>query len=89
VYFAGDTDVFGDMALIRELYAPELVVLPIGDAYTMGPRAAALAVKLLQPKAVIPCHYGTFPVLTGTPAELAALVDCQVLTLTPGEPIIW
>lgn len=89
VYFAGDTDVFGDMALIRELYAPELVVLPIGDAYTMGPKAAALAVKLLQPKTVIPCHYGTFPVLTGTPAELAGLVDCPVLTLTPGEPIIW
>jgi L-ascorbate metabolism protein UlaG (beta-lactamase superfamily) len=88
-YFAGDTDVFGDMALIRELYAPELVVLPIGDVYTMGPRAAAVAARLLQPKVIVPAHYGTFPVLTGTPAELQALVDARVWVLEAGQPATW
>jgi L-ascorbate metabolism protein UlaG (beta-lactamase superfamily) len=88
-YFAGDTDVFGDMALIREIYAPELAVLPIGDVYTMGPRAAAVAARLLQPKTIIPAHYGTFPVLTGTPAELQALVEAQVWVLEPGQPVTW
>ncbi|MCA2964390.1 MAG: metal-dependent hydrolase [Acidobacteriaceae bacterium] len=89
VYFAGDTDVFGDMALIRELHAPELVVLPIGDVYTMSPRGAAVAARLLQPKIIIPAHYGTFPPLTGTPAELQALVDVPVWRLTPGLPVTW
>jgi len=88
-YFAGDTDVFGDMALIRELHAPALAVLPIGDFYTMNPRGAAIATRLLQPQVVIPSHYGTFPVLTGTPAELQALVGCPVWTLEPGVPVTW
>jgi len=88
-YFAGDTDVFGDMALIRELHAPALAVLPIGDFYTMNPRGAAIAIRLLQPQVVIPAHYGTFPVLTGTPAELQALVECPVWTLEPGVPVTW
>ncbi|MCX7605160.1 MAG: metal-dependent hydrolase, partial [Bryobacteraceae bacterium] len=74
-YFAGDTAVFSDMALIAELYQPELAFLPIGDHFTMGPQQAALACRLLKVRTVIPMHYGTFPVLAGRPAELAALVE--------------
>ena len=70
LYASGDTNVFGDMALIRELYHPQTAILPIGDLYTMGPREAAKAVQLLQVSQVIPGHYGTFPALTGTPDEL-------------------
>ncbi len=69
-YHAGDTCVFSDMQLIRELYQPELAMLPIGDLFTMDPREAALACRFLQPSKVIPIHYGTFPVLTGTPEQL-------------------
>ena len=67
LYFAGDTRAFGDMRLIRELYRPDVAFLPIGDHFTMGPTEAALAVELLGVEDVIPMHYGTFPVLTGTP----------------------
>lgn len=74
-YFAGDTSVFGDMALIAELYQPELAFLPIGDHFTMGPQQAALACRLLKARTVIPMHYGTFPVLAGRPAELAQLLQ--------------
>jgi L-ascorbate metabolism protein UlaG (beta-lactamase superfamily) len=70
IYHAGDTAVFGDMRLIGELYEPELAILPIGGHYTMGPRDAALAVELLGVKHVLPIHYGTFPILAGTPDEL-------------------
>ena len=63
LYHAGDTAVFGDMKLIRELYRPEVAMLPIGGHYTMGPREAALAVRLLEPKVVLPLHFGTFPPL--------------------------
>ena len=88
IYHAGDTCVFGDMAIIRELYSPEICMLPIGDHYTMGPREAAYACKLLKPKSVIPMHFGTFPVLTGTPAELRKLApDVEVCELKPGETI--
>ncbi|MGC8667279.1 MAG: metal-dependent hydrolase [Chthonomonadales bacterium] len=69
-YHAGDTAVFGDMALIGELYRPNLAMLPIGDHYTMSPLEAAKAVRLLGAKHVIPMHFGTFPLLQGTPAEL-------------------
>lgn len=72
VYFAGDTDVFGDMDLIRRLHAPEVAFLPIGGHFTMGPAGAALAAKLLDVKTVLPIHYGTFPILAGTPDELVA-----------------
>ena len=65
IYFAGDTNVFGDMQLIRRLYAPQVAVLPIGDHYTMGPKEAALALELLGVDRCVPCHYGTFPILTG------------------------
>jgi len=70
LYHAGDTAVFGDMRLIADLYAPDLAILPIGGHYTMGPREAALAVGLLRVKHVMPIHYGTFPVLAGTPDQL-------------------
>lgn len=92
-YHAGDTNVFGDMRLIGELYRPELAILPIGGHYTMGPREAALATELLRAKHVLPIHYGTFPILAGTPdelqAELAArgLVDVTVHALKPGESL--
>jgi L-ascorbate metabolism protein UlaG (beta-lactamase superfamily) len=91
-YFAGDTNVFSDMALIRELYQPELVFLPIGDLYTMSPREAALACKLLQPKKVIPMHFGTFPPLTGRPQTLGELIagtGIAVWPLEPGKTVSW
>ena len=72
IYFAGDTNVFGDMALIRRIYAPDIAVLPIGDHFTMGPREAAVAAELIGAPRVIPSHYGTFPLLTGTPEMVAA-----------------
>lgn len=92
VYFAGDTNVFTDMALIRELYQPELAFLPIGDLYTMSPREAAKAVELLHVKRVIPMHFGTFPALTGTPAALAEKISgtgTTVWALEPGEKVAW
>jgi len=72
IYFAGDTDVFGDMDLIRQLHAPQVAFLPIGGHFTMGPAGAAQAAKLLGVKTVVPIHYGTFPILAGTPDELRA-----------------
>lgn len=89
LYHSGDTSVFGDMKLIAQLYKPEIAMLPIGGFYTMGPREAALAVEFLQPKKVLPIHFGTFPALTGTPKELAALIDSkiEVILCEPGEPI--
>jgi L-ascorbate metabolism protein UlaG (beta-lactamase superfamily) len=88
LYFAGDTALFGDMRLIRELYAPEIAFLPIGDHFTMGPAAAAKAAEFLGVRQVVPMHYGTFPMLTGTPGELKKLVEprgVDVLVLKPGE----
>jgi len=70
LYHAGDTNVFGDMALIRELYAPDAALLPIGGHFTMGPREAALACRMLGVREVVPMHFGTFPILNGTPEEL-------------------
>jgi L-ascorbate metabolism protein UlaG (beta-lactamase superfamily) len=88
IYHAGDTNVFGDMRIIRELYAPDIAMLPIGDHYTMGPREAAYACNLLQPKTVIPMHFGTFPVLVGTPGALQKLVpDVEVVAMKPGATI--
>jgi L-ascorbate metabolism protein UlaG (beta-lactamase superfamily) len=89
IYHAGDTNVFGDMAIIRELYSPDIAMLPIGDHYTMGPREAAYACKLLKPRTVIPMHFATFPMLTGRPADLAKLVDeVTVAEMHPGETIV-
>lgn len=85
LYHAGDTNVFGDMQIIRDLYAPEVCMIPIGDHYTMSPREAAYAVNLLKPKTVIPMHFGTFPVLTGRPSELQKLVPgVEVMEMKPG-----
>ena len=88
IYFAGDTSVFADMRLVGEMYRPTIAFLPIGDLYTMGPAQAAKACELLGVKQVVPMHYGTFPALTGTPAQLRALVaptGVQVAELQPGE----
>jgi len=88
IYFAGDTCVFGDMQLISRIYEPDLAVIPIGDHFTMGPREAAVALELLGVDRCVPCHYGTFPVLTGTPEELRKLASgCEILTPEPGETI--
>jgi L-ascorbate metabolism protein UlaG (beta-lactamase superfamily) len=87
LYHAGDTMVFGDMQLIRDLYHPEIALLPIGGHFTMDPKEAALAVRFLSPKTVLPLHFGTFPPLTGTPEQLASLVDksVEVVPWKPGE----
>ena len=89
IYFAGDTNVFGDMSLIGRIYSPDVAVLPIGDHYTMGPREAAVAIELLGVIRVVPCHYGTFPLLTGTPDALRELAPpgVEILAPEPGETI--
>ena len=88
VYAAGDTCVFSDMELIGRIYSPDVAILPIGGHYTMDPREAAVALDLLKVSRCIPCHYGTFPLLAGTPEELrAAAPDVEVLAQEPGEAI--
>jgi L-ascorbate metabolism protein UlaG (beta-lactamase superfamily) len=89
LYHAGDTAVFGDMKLIQKLYRPEVAMLPIGGHFTMGPREAAVAARLLAPKIILPLHFGTFPPLKGTPQELATLIDpeIQVVQWVPGEAV--
>ena len=88
IYHAGDTAVFGDMQIIRELYAPDIALLPIGDHYVMSPREAAYACKLLKPKVVVPMHFGTFPVLSGTPVQLKQLAkDVEVVEMKPGQTL--
>ncbi len=88
LYFAGDTNVFGDMGLIGRIYSPDVAVLPIGDHFTMGPREAAVALELLGVARCVPCHYGTFPLLHGTPAQLRELAPhVEVLEPKPGETI--
>ena len=87
-YFAGDTALFGDMRLIGEVHKPDVAFLPIGDHYTMGPDTAARACVMLGVRQVVPMHFGTFPVLTGTPERLQQLVEpsgIDVLVLKPGE----
>ncbi len=92
-YHAGDTNVFSDMQLIQRLYQPELAMLPIGDFFTMGPKEAALACEFLQPQLVIPMHYKTFPLLTGTAekfrAELGAGTPVRVHEMDAGEIFEW
>ena len=94
LYHAGDTNVFGDMKLIGELYHPDAACLPVGDHYTMGPREAAVAVRLLGCRTVIPMHFGTFPALTGSPGELRKLTSddaepagLDIVALKPGETV--
>ncbi len=91
VYHSGDTAVFGDMKIIGELYSPDLALLPIGDHYTMGPREAALAIRLLGVRHVVPMHFGTFPPLAGRPERLRELTQdisgLEIHALKPGESI--
>ncbi|MCC6446414.1 MAG: metal-dependent hydrolase [Armatimonadetes bacterium] len=92
LYHAGDTAVFGDMKLIAELYAPDLCILPIGGVFVMTPKEAALACRLLGARQVIPIHYGTFPILTGTPDQLQNLTrdipGLEIHVLKPGETLM-
>ena len=85
VYHMGDTDIFGDMALINELYAPDVIMVPVGDRFTMGPETAALAIRrFFKPRAVIPCHYGSFPIIEPTPDRfVAALEGSGILAVVP------
>jgi len=90
IYHAGDTALFGDMRLIAELYKPEVALIPIGGYYTMGPNEAAEGIRLIKPKAAIPMHYKTFPVLTQTADEFVRMVrerapDVRVIPLRSGE----
>jgi L-ascorbate metabolism protein UlaG (beta-lactamase superfamily) len=87
IYFAGDTCVFGDMQLIGRIYSPDLAVLPIGGHFTMDPREAAVALELIGTKRCVPCHYGTFPLLAGSPDDLRekSPSGVEVIALEPGE----
>lgn len=92
MYHAGDTNIFSDMKLIKEIYAPRLALLPIGDLFTMSPLEASYACRFVEPEIVIPMHYGTFPALTGTPEELKKLTadisGLEVAALKPGETLV-
>lgn len=87
IYYAGDTSLFGDMKLIGETFRPDIAVLPIGDRFTMGPQDAAIACEWLGVRQVIPMHWGTFPLLTGTPDTFRRHLrdDIQMLELRPGD----
>ena len=88
LYFAGDTCVFGDMALIARIYEPDVAVLPIGGHFTMDPREAAVALELLGVKRCVASHYGTFPILAGTPDQLRQLApDVEILAPEPGGSV--
>ena len=93
IYAAGDTNVFSDMAIYADLYQPQIAILPIGDYYTMGPREAAYAMKLLRAPTVIPAHYATFPMLTGNPQALRealgamGLGNVEVAAMQPGQTL--
>jgi L-ascorbate metabolism protein UlaG (beta-lactamase superfamily) len=89
LYVAGDTCVFGDMQLIARLYAPDVAILPIGGHFTMDPREAAVAIELLGVGRCIPCHYGTFGLLAGTPDQLREQLttDCEILAPDPGGTV--
>jgi L-ascorbate metabolism protein UlaG (beta-lactamase superfamily) len=92
IYHTGDTAVTYDMLIVGDLYQPELTILPIGDFFTMDPRQAAYALKLIRSKYAIPGHYGTFPILNGTPEQLRQHaqefgVHVEVIALKPGESV--
>ena len=88
LYFAGDTCVFGDMQLISRIYEPDVAILPIGGHFTMDPREAAVALELLGVDRCVPCHYGTFPILRGTPEELRELArGVEIIAPQPGETV--
>ena len=85
VYHMGDTAAFGDMALIQELHEPDILIVPVGDRFTMGAREASLAVRrFFRPKAVIPCHFGSFPIIAATADDfVAAMEGSGVQVVTP------
>jgi L-ascorbate metabolism protein UlaG (beta-lactamase superfamily) len=92
IYHAGDTQAFGDMALIRQLFRPDLAMLPIGGHFTMDPRGAALATELLGVSTVLPIHWGTFPLLAGTPSQLRDAIaarggTAEVIDWRPGDTV--
>jgi L-ascorbate metabolism protein UlaG (beta-lactamase superfamily) len=93
IYDSGDTALFGDMRLIAERWHPDLAILPIGGHYTMDPVDAAAAVEMLGVRHVLPVHYGTFPILAGTPERLReelgkrGVSDVEVFELQPGETL--
>ena len=91
LYHAGDTCVFGDMKIIGELYKPDLACLPIGYLFTMSPREAALAIRLLGVSHVVPMHFGTFPPLVGRPEDVQNLTQdvagLEIHALKPGESL--
>jgi len=88
IYFAGDTCVFTDMQLIGRIYAPDVAVLPIGGHFTMDPREAGVACELLGVRRVVPCHYGTFPLLAGTPDQLKQHAPgVEIHAIEPGESV--
>jgi|SRR5579884_1437632 len=87
IYFAGDTCAFGDMQLIARLHKPDVAVLPIGDHFTMGPEEAAVALELLGNPRCVPCHWGTWGLLAGTPDRLAELTSAQIERIEPGDSI--
>ncbi len=91
VYHAGDTALFGDMGLIRELYAPKVAMLPIGGRFTMDVDQALRAVKMIQPQFVIPMHYNTFDVITASPGKFQRMVEeeteAEVVIMEPGDEI--
>jgi L-ascorbate metabolism protein UlaG (beta-lactamase superfamily) len=91
IYHAGDTDVFGDMALIQKRYHPDLVLLPIGGNFTMDPKGAALAInEYLKPKFAIPMHYKTNPYNIGSPEDFEkylGITKTKVMVMTPGQTL--
>ncbi|MCH8494555.1 MAG: metal-dependent hydrolase [Balneolales bacterium] len=91
-YHLGDTNIFADLEFYGEMYKPDLIAVPIGDLYTMGPFEAALCCELINAPYAVPIHYGTFPLLQGTPEEFQAAAgeasDTEVLIPVAGEPIV-
>jgi len=88
LYFAGDTDLFSDMALIAKLSPIDLALLPIGDNYTMGPEEAALAVNFIKPRFAVPMHYRTFDVLEQSAEKFVELVgkeECEAVVFEVGQ----
>lgn len=92
LYHAGDTAAFASMQLIGDEYKPDVALLPIGGHFTMDPSGAATAAKMLKAKTIVPMHFGTFPMLTGTPEQLEAALKktapkSKMIAAKPGETL--